>query len=298
MAVMAEFGAHLNQGTSAERPTIFEVVSQESMNSVLRPALVYGLKVVASSRPDSWGWLWRYSDELYTVIDLMVQNHYLKKFGGSFAENFYGMKRYFSPKTVEVKQPHAGILDYGDRISSLLTLVILPYCKLKFDVIFEKLRGEHVNDVPSHQSRNRSYFQKLKNMFIYIYPYLHFTWETAFLCYQLLYMLKVSDYHSPFLHLCGLRLKRLSRQDVFAHSLQSIPSLVKPISSWKKFLGELPQVVGNTLITLIANGIPLIVFFLKFVEWWYSSENSRSLVSAASLPIPPPPAQLEVSYTH
>ena len=292
--VMAEFGAHLNQGTNAEKPTIFEVVAQESMNSVLRPALTYCFKVLASSRPDNFGCLWRYSDELYTLIDLLIQNHYLKKFQGTFSENFYGLKRYFATRNVAERLRQSGNIGQRERFHSLLSVVFLPYCKLKLDNVFEKLREENLNNLSSHHPVHETYFQKMKSMFIYLYPILNLTWEFIFLSYQMGFMLKMTDFHSPLMHLCGLRLKRLSRQDTIGHSLQSTLSFTKPFSSWKQILRELPRVLTSTLITVVANGIPLVVFFIKFLDWWYSSENSKSFIAVTTLPIPQPPEQLKV----
>lgn len=291
---MAEFGAHLNQGACGEKPTIFEVVAQESMNSVLRPALVYCFKVLASSRPDNFGWLWRYSDELYTLIDLLIQNHYLRKFGGTFSENFYGLKRCVANKNVVDEQ--TGSMSQKERFRSLLSVSVVPYCKLKLDELFEKLRDDNLNDLSSQHPGKKTYFQKVKSIFIYLYPILNLTWESAVLCYQFLFMVKLSNFHSPLIHLCGLQLKRLTRQDALAHSLQSILSFTKPVSSWKEIAKELPQLFTNTLATVIANGIPLVVFFIKFLDWWYSSENNKTLVSVTTLPIPPPPIQLKVIF--
>ena len=87
---MAEFAAHLNQGTLNAQPTIFEIVAQESMASVLRPAVIYALKVLASSNPDRWSWIWRFGDELHLCLEYILQSHYLRNFEGSISEHFYG----------------------------------------------------------------------------------------------------------------------------------------------------------------------------------------------------------------
>ena len=173
---MAEFAAHLNQGTTDANPTIFEIVAQESMATVLRPAVSYGLKVLATSNPDRWGWLWRVGDELYLILNYVVQNRYLKNFGGSISEHFYGLKRAIN---VENGDSSGGISNYH-RYLSLIMLVAVPYAKLKLDQLFERIREENVTGyLASYSSRKRSYFLQLKRVFIYVYPWLHFTWETV-----------------------------------------------------------------------------------------------------------------------
>lgn len=42
---MAEFGAHLTSTQTSNRPSIFEVLAQESLMSSVRPALKYATKV-------------------------------------------------------------------------------------------------------------------------------------------------------------------------------------------------------------------------------------------------------------
>ena len=42
---MAEYGAHLTPTPNEERPSIFEVLAQESLTSTLRPALKYIIRV-------------------------------------------------------------------------------------------------------------------------------------------------------------------------------------------------------------------------------------------------------------
>ncbi len=50
-------------------------------------------------------------------------------------------------------------------------------------------------------------------------------------------------------------------------------------SNWRKLVNAL---------------LPLGVFGLKFLEWWYSNERSAVVRMVTSLPLPPPPSPLEV----
>lgn len=285
---MAEFAAHLNQGTSNANPTIFEIVAEESMASVLRPAVSYALKVLASSNPDRWGWIWRFGDELHLCLNYIVQNHYVKNFGGSISENFYGLKRVNT-------EGGEGELSRLQKYLSLMMLVGVPYAKLKLDQLFERLKDEYVSGyLSSNSSRKRSTFLHLKRTFIYVYPFLHFTWETIFLCYHLLYVFRFSGVHSPLLHAIGISLQRLTRQDILAHSMQnSLPSLVIGKTVAQR-ISAIPSSVMQLLTSLLANGLPVVVFFLKFIDWWYSSENKGAVQSVMQLPVPPPPPQPKV----
>ena len=288
---MAEFAAHLNQGTTDANPTIFEIVAQESMATVLRPAVSYGLKVLATSNPDRWGWLWRVGDELYLILNYVVQNHYLKNFGGSISEHFYGLKRAINVENGEIR----GGISNHHRYLSLIMLVAVPYAKLKLDQIFERIREENVTGyLASYSSRKRSYFLQLKRVFIYVYPWLHFTCETVILCYYLLYIFKFCYVHSPLLHVIGVSLQRLTRQDMLAHSMQNVNTGLFSGNTLTERISAIPRSLAHLLASVLANGLPVIIFFLKFIDWWYSSENKGAVQAVTQLPIPPPPPQPKV----
>ena len=288
---MAEFAAHLNQGTTNASPTIFEIVAEESMASVIRPAVSYALKVLASSNPDKWGWIWRLGDEFFVILDYIVQNHYLKNFGGSISEHFYGLKRVTGADSGKGK----GRLSNYHRYLSLIMLVAVPYAKLKLDQLFERIREEDLNGhLASYSSRKRSYFLHLKRIFTYVYPWLHFTWETMFLCYYLLFIFKFSKVHSPVLHVIGVSLKRLTRQDILAHNVQDSHTSVFTGKNLAERISAIPRSLAHLLASGLANGLPVIVFFIKFIDWWYSSDNKGAVQSVTQLPVPPPPPQPKV----
>ena len=97
----------------------------------------------------------RNADEVYLFVNALLQRHYLRKYGASFAESFYGMKRAaLSPPgsaaaaaiggskldgvwgdaviDVESKDPPATApLTDGQRRWSFLFLVLLPYIEQK-----------------------------------------------------------------------------------------------------------------------------------------------------------------------
>ncbi|XP_031551332.1 peroxisome assembly protein 12-like [Actinia tenebrosa] len=299
---MAEYGAHLNQSASSEAPTFFEVIAQESMTSVLRPAMTYALKTIASSHPDNLGWLWRYGDEIYSVMDYVLQNFYLKKYSGTFSEHFYGLKRLSiwtssstqingSPQSTGVADTQSKLTD-RQRYYSLLTIVVIPYLKLKLDQYFERLR-EETGEAVCYVPRRQKFLQHLKRIFVTVYPFLHCTWESIFLCYQLMYMFSSSITHFPLLHWIGLKLQRLSREDILAQTMEGNAFYPPTGQSWLNKLYALPSTLNSLLVKVLANGLPIIVFFLKFLEWWYSSENSHTVAAVTQLPVPPPPPQLQ-----
>lgn len=50
--------------------------------------------------------------------------------------------------------------------------------------------------------------------------------------------------------------------------------------------------MGGVALSL-STGLSVGVFFLQFLEWWYSSENQETIKSLTALPTPPPPVHLD-----
>lgn len=68
----------------------------------------------------------------------------------------------------------------------------------------------------------------------------------------------------------------------------------------EKFQRLVSTAVGGVAVSL-STSLSMGVFFLQFLEWWYSSENQSTVKSLTSLPTPPPPLHLhnqETSPTH
>lgn len=54
----------------------------------------------------------------------------------------------------------------------------------------------------------------------------------------------------------------------------------------------LKQAVGGAA-SCLSTGLSVGVFFLQFLEWWYSSGNQETIKSLTALPTPPPPVPLD-----
>jgi peroxin-12 len=75
---MAEAGAHLLTST-LEKPSIFEVVAADSLHSTFYPALKRMVNYIASLNPQKYGKLLKYYDEIFLVLNGVVQNYYLNR---------------------------------------------------------------------------------------------------------------------------------------------------------------------------------------------------------------------------
>ncbi|XP_048374686.1 peroxisome assembly protein 12-like [Sphaerodactylus townsendi] len=290
---MAEHGAHLTTApTFEDRPSIFEVVAQDSLMSAVRPALQHVAKVLAESNPGRYGFLWRWFEELYTLLDLLLQQHYLSSCSASFPENFYGLKRlplrdgrrlHRRPVTAGLPQKH--------HWKSLWLLVLVPYLKTKLEKLVSRLREE--DDYSIHPPS--SAWKRFYRAFLAAYPFVNLAWEGWFLAQQLCYILGKAQQHSPLLRLAGVRLVRLTAEDLQAleKKLLAASTAQLPTSSMKDQVKSAMKKALGGLAFSLSTGLSVGVFFLQFLEWWYSSENQENIKSLTALPAPPPPLHLE-----
>ncbi|KAM9321415.1 peroxisome assembly protein 12 [Gastrophryne carolinensis] len=278
---MAELGAHITT-SAADRPSIFEVVAQESLMAAVRPALQHVVKVLAESNPARYGPLWRWFDELYTFLDLLLQQHYLSWAGASFSENFYELKRVAMTGSTT---HHA--LPRKEYWKSLLLLVLVPYLRVKLEKLVNRLREEEDYSIQNSTSfRKRCYKAVLAS-----YPFIKLSWEGCCLFYQLRYILWNTKHHSPLLSLAGVQLARLTAEDLQvinkkAEKLVSTGSSLSMGSILKRTLGGLSMTISSTL--------SLGVFFLQFLDWWYSPENQDTLKTVGSMPVPSAPIHFDL----
>ncbi|XP_047923959.1 peroxisome assembly protein 12 [Anser cygnoides] len=289
---MAELGAHLTappaDGGGGQRPSVFEAVAQESLTAALRPALRHLAKVLAESNPGRFGCLWRWFDEAYAVLELLLQQHYLATCSASFSENFYSLKRVPLGGRGQPALAAAG-LPKKQHWQSLLLLVLVPYLKGKLERLVASLREEDEYSIhPPSSSWKRFY-----KAFLAAYPFVHMTWEGWFLIQQLCYILGKAQHHSPLLRLAGVRLVRLTAEDI--QSLERkvpVPASGQAHSIKTRVQSAARRALGGIAFSL-SSGLAVSVFFLQFLDWWYSSENQETIKSLTALPTPPPPVHLD-----
>ncbi|NXK88967.1 PEX12 protein, partial [Formicarius rufipectus] len=286
---MAELGAHLTAAPGGgDRPSVFEAVAQDSLMAAVKPALQHLVKVLAEANPARYGSLWRWFDEIYLLLDFLLQQHYLARCSASFSENFYSLKRI--PMGGDTWQPLATAgLPKRQHWKSLLLMVLIPYLKGKLEKLVSSLREEDEYSIHLPSSSWKRFYRA----FLAAYPFVNMTWEGWFLIQQLCYILGKAQHHSPLLKLAGVRLVRLTAEDIQAleKNLAGAPS-----SQTYSFTSQV-QLAARRALSCVAfslsTGLSVSVFFLQFLDWWYSSENQETIKSLTALPTPPPPVHLD-----
>lgn len=163
-------------------------------------------QVLTESNPSRYGFLWRSFDELYLLLDLLLQNHFLFHCSASFSENFYGLKRVSGVLGLPVNRS----LHRKSRWRSLLLLCLVPYLRIKLEATLARQREEEDFSIRLAQT----WRQRLHRMAVAAYPFASLAWWAWMFCQQLLFVFGVSGTHSPLLWLANVRLARLNAQDL------------------------------------------------------------------------------------
>ncbi|KDQ64948.1 hypothetical protein JAAARDRAFT_167744 [Jaapia argillacea MUCL 33604] len=295
-----------NVGGDPLKPSLFELVAQEQLRDLLQPALKYVLSVFAQRYPRYLLRLVNRHEEFYALVMFFVERHYLRTHNASFAENFYGMKRRRRPliemdraKTAVGGIPEEETLRSRDIRASLIFLVGIPYIRSKAQDYYEQLGGGVDSDLLQEGAQNRpptgeSLMARYRRTFKSVYPWLNMSYELWLLAFNVGYLFDQTPFYRPWLSLIGVDLRRLGLDDYRRVALLAQKN-VQPehrkgvFALIQRLILKSPRILLDSLKVLL----PTAIFFIKFLEWWYSpSSPARALASSPLGPPVPPPRML------
>ncbi|KAK0281973.1 ubiquitin-protein ligase peroxin 12 [Friedmanniomyces endolithicus] len=313
-----EFMTALQSGLDEQKPSLFELLSEQQLASLIPPSLRYLLAVATHRNPRYLLRILNSFDELYALLSLLVERHYLKIYSGGFTENFYGLKRerVLRIKGGEVRRAQLGApnevretlkLRKNDVWKNLVVMVILPYVKRKLDESYD-IHAASVNMLgPTYRDREQfptagTWRQRIFWLYKWflrkVYPSVNAAYYFSMLAFSLAYLFDGSKYHSPFLWLVGTRMRRLNAADSRAIALatQAKPpgpaqTGARPGQTTSMFSPRtMTQTVYSRLLSSLKILLPTSIFALKFLEWWHASDFARQLSRKANegLELPPP----------
>ncbi|ORZ01803.1 Pex12 amino terminal region-domain-containing protein, partial [Syncephalastrum racemosum] len=315
-----EFMSALGSQEDAYRPSLFELDAQHKLRELLQPAVQYVVAIYAQRYPRLLIRFVNNHEEFYALLMLFVERHYLKEWGASFAENFYGLKRvssaYLNSNAAKFAatggKSTAPPLTSREINRSLLVLVGLPYVKCRLDLFYNQISGgSSILGANEHEERETEALQdpdtpmrrrlaiRLTRLFRLIYPYINSIYHASNLAYNIGYLFGKTRYYTPWLHLIGLEIKRMSMADYVRKSNTYITYQRAyydkvdgaPAASGKRSPLRFASSIFGKVIEFLKVLLPMSIFFYKFLEWWYSSEFARGNAlqeDNAAETIPPP----------
>ncbi|KAI1491870.1 Pex12 amino terminal region-domain-containing protein [Biscogniauxia mediterranea] len=295
-----EFVTALRGTFDDQKPSLFEVLSEQQLNSLLPPTLRYLLTVATHRYPRYLLRALNSFDELYALAMLVIERHYLRTRGGSFTEHFYGLKR---EKALQAEIPRAATSSPGvvretlklsgaDIWKNLAVMVAVPYLKRKLDESHEieaprALLGASYTRMPANPTIKQRIMHYYKWFIRNVYPSVHAAYYFTIIAFNLAYLFDNTKYHHPLMWLIGTRIRRMNAAD-----FQAIEALGKPKASSSSASTSLlnPRTLGPKLLGSLSMLLPTSIFALKFLEWWYASDFAKQLSRKATenLELPPP----------
>ncbi|TCD67693.1 ubiquitin-protein ligase peroxin 12 [Steccherinum ochraceum] len=291
-------------GGDALKPTVFELVAQEQLRDLLQPALKYVLSVFAQRYPRYLLRLVNRHEEFYAMLMFFVERHYLRTHNASFSENFYGLKRRRTPvfATERANAAVGGVpvqekLRSREITRSLIFLVGLPYLRSKAQEYFEDLGGGIDPELANAGNERhvlalteQTWKGSLRRWYKTLYPWLNTTFEIWLLISNVAYLFERTPYYRPWLSWIGVDLRRLGVEDMRAAQMsirrkpENGPRGLR--ATLARLLLQSPRLLLDSLKVLL----PTAIFFVKFLEWWYSPSSPARALSASPLgpPVPPP----------
>ncbi|KAF9971730.1 ubiquitin-protein ligase peroxin 12 [Actinomortierella ambigua] len=320
-----EFMSNIGGGLQADRPSLFELIAQDKMREMLEPALRYVLAVYAQRYPRYLIKIVNHYEEFYAVLMFFVERHYLREYGASFAENFYGLKRARAPRLVKrrkrdiddesvaqaaatAKAAPATVgsttLRDKDIRNSLIFLIGLPYVKCKLDEYYEKISGgeaarlfgdefaEDEEDLTGQPLHVRTKAKAIK-VFKKVYPYVNALYQLSILVHYIGYLYSKTAFYSPWLRLIGIEVKRMTAADYRNIQMNAKKRPTRQANT-------LMESVQNKVLGLLSGSLdalkvvlPMSIFFFKFLEWWYQSDYYRKASAAGESAEVPPPEKIK-----
>lgn len=296
-----EFVTALRGALDDQKPSLFDLLSEQQLNELLPPTLRYLLTVATQRYPRYLLRTLNSFDELYALSMLIVERHYLRTRGGSFTEHFYGLKR---EKALHAEIPRASAaapaivrdtlkLSTRDVWKNLAVMVGLPYLKRKLDESYEinaprALLGAAYTRMPANPTLKDRFLYYYRWFLSNIYPSVNAAYYFSLLAFNMAYLFDSSKYHNPFLWLIGTRIRRMTGEDYRAiDALTNKPAKGSPPGARSFFS---PREMGPRLLSSLSVLLPMSIFALKFLEWWHASDFAKQLSrkAAETLDLPPP----------
>ncbi|OCT44843.1 Peroxisome assembly protein 12 [Cladophialophora carrionii] len=308
------------------KPSLFELLSEQQLAALLPPTLRYLLAVATHRWPRYLLRILNNYDEVYGLLSLVVEKYYLQTFGGSFTENFYGLKRekVLSVRGGEVKRTQLAVpaevrerlkLRGADIWKNLAVLVGIPYIKRKLDESYDihiapsaglMMGGGGLGGVEGRRYLDRDALPpnatiKQRIMWYYkwflrnVYPSLNAAYYFSILAFSLAYLFDGTKFSSPFLWMVGTRMRRMGAADYQAidaarDAADKAATYVagRPGQGLSGLMN--PRTMYPRLLSSLRILLPTSIFALKFLEWWHASDFSRQLSrkAAEGLELPPP----------
>lgn len=270
------------QITDTDGASLFDIFAENSLRDSLKPAWDFLCKFLASKYPRHLAQqtLMKYSDEIFYLFLLLMEEYNLRNRAASMTETFYQLKR-------ECSAPPSSFLFRHAKMISLLSVVLLPYLMVKLEKCHQNIKERlQINDT------------SLTKLDIYIfewYPVLKSFSKWLRMINYVLYLLKYSRYPFPLLHVTNIELK---------YDLE--PIVPTRMSSDDEELSSIKERLLKGLIRkpldIVSYGFskltPVLFYSLSFLDTFYDQDSwtQNPLNVNVGKMVPPQMSKVKISF--
>uniref|UniRef100_A0A7S0E525 Peroxisome assembly protein 12 n=1 Tax=Hanusia phi TaxID=3032 RepID=A0A7S0E525_9CRYP len=288
-------------------PSLFEVVGAERLAAAAAAALDHVLRVWGIRASSSFWWVRSCREEVIGIMRLLMERQSMEGRDASAGEGFFGLIR----EQVGGQAPSA-----RQKRLSLIFLVALPYLQAKIDSITRRSEDDELEEASMPAGNfeppveGRLWAQAIGlpaagnawrppsspawtwlDWARAVWPWTQALKEGCVLAYQMGYLFGKTPFSSPWLHILGLKLRRMSSED-FIRLEQMLKSARAAQFAWANKHAMPIRLLLRALFKFwhFANDnfkflLLLLAFVVKLADWWYTNEEVRDETAY----IPPPP---------
>lgn len=252
--------------------SLFDIFAEDSLRASLKPAWDFVCRFLASRYPTTHHLIatLKYSDEIYLVLLLVMEEYNLRHNAASMTEHFYQLKR-------ESTSLHSSFLFRKAKLISLLSVVVLPYLLNKLEKYYERIK-ERVA-----VASNTNGLAPMERLIYKWYPVLLLFTKWMRMFNYLLFLFNYTKYAFPLLTITQMQLK------------YDIPSLVgthpkkgEDLNSTKKrLLWSLVTKPFDFLSYGLTKMAPVFFYSLSFLDTFYQDDFWAKTSMIASKLEPP-----------
>lgn len=292
-----------SRALDADAPTLFEIISSRELDSLISPSLKFILVHYTRQYPRYLLKIYSKFDEINLLLRLAVEYLFLSKLNSTFTERFYAIKQ-TSKRGLQFKNSasadtqflqQSALINKRNKLSKTQiwgTLIFLlggPYLKEKLDVLYERIHSDYLVNRHSYSFRGKKNVWKL--LFLKIYPIINGGVLFANILLHVLYISGKSLSPSLATYILNVKYSRvsgeptlqapISNSNVNSDGNQDIAPKIRPLSLGEsikyKVLNRLYRPLQLSAVSVFENVFPMLMFSLKFLEWWQQNDLIKSL---------------------
>lgn len=180
-----------------------------------------------------------YGPEISCLILYTLERHCLKSDAcATISESLYGGRQAKLDRSSSQDKQQRKLVPLGDRDKTRLALLVAlgPYIRARLLLWYQKLKQQQLSSSSSSPQQQQSaarlsLLQKLRKLFVWVYPMLHVSLSSMDMVYQWRFLLGHSVFFHPYAQLLGVVVRRVTQEDTLKSQSNPLAASASAASS-------------------------------------------------------------------